>query len=69
MTLFEKITEAYPELTNDDFGSNGSIKLQDDSDGIGAYIAKWEYSQPIPAGLSLGKPTAQFKQQAKLLLS
>ena len=21
----------------------------------GAYIAKWEYSQPIPAGLKLGK--------------
>jgi hypothetical protein len=58
MTLFETITEAYPELTNDDFGSHGSIKLQDDSDGAGAYIAKWEYSQPIPEGLTLGKPSA-----------
>jgi len=58
MTLFEIITEVYPELTNDDFGSNGSILLRDDSDGIGAYIDKWEYSQPIPEGLTLGKPSA-----------
>ena len=43
------------ELTDADFGQNGTIKLQDDSDGLGAYIAKWEYSKPIPAGLKLGK--------------
>jgi hypothetical protein len=29
-----------------------------DSDGVGAYIAKWEYSKPIPSGLTLGKPSA-----------
>jgi len=29
--------------------------LCDDSDGLGAYIAKWEYPKPIPAGLKLGK--------------
>jgi hypothetical protein len=34
----------------------GSILLRDDSDGQGAYIAKWDYSKPIPEGLSLGKP-------------
>jgi hypothetical protein len=59
MTLFEIITEAYPELTNDHFGSNGSIKLQDDSDGVGAYIREWNYSKPIPEGLTIGKPSAQ----------
>ena len=58
MTLYEKIVSVYPELTDKDFGSAGSIILQDDSDGLGAYIAKWEYSKPIPDGLSLGKPTA-----------
>jgi hypothetical protein len=36
----------------------GSILLKDDSDGLGAYISKWEYSQPIPEGLALGKPNA-----------
>lgn len=54
MTLFEQIIAAYPELSENDF-ANGSIRLQDDSDGLGAYIAKWDYDQPIPAGLKLGK--------------
>jgi hypothetical protein len=34
------------------------IILQDDSDGVGAYIAEWKYSKPIPEGLTLGKPSA-----------
>lgn len=55
MDLWEKILEVYPELTKDDFGPLGSILLRDDSDGSGAYIAKWEYSKPIPEGLKLGK--------------
>ena len=53
MELWQTIRETYPELTNDDFVK--TIMLQDDSDGQGAYIAKWEYSKPIPAGLKLGK--------------
>jgi len=56
MNLFDKIIETYPELTDKDFGLSGSIGLRNDSDGIGDYIEKWEYSQPIPEGLSLGKP-------------
>jgi len=55
MELWEIIKTTYPELTNEDFGSKGSITLQDDSDGLGAFIAKWEYSKPIPDGLKLGK--------------
>jgi hypothetical protein len=59
MELWEKIIEAYPELTDEDFYSKtGVINLRDDSDGVGAYIQKWEYSQPIPEGLTLGKPSA-----------
>lgn len=55
MNLFTEITTAYPELTDADFHPmTGSILLQDDGDGI-AYIAKWDYSQPIPTGLKLGK--------------
>lgn len=57
MTLFEKIIEIYPELTpnveKDEF-YNGLIELRDDGDGI-VYIAKWQYSKPIPEGLKLGK--------------
>jgi hypothetical protein len=54
MDLFTQITEVYPELTDADFASRGFIRLQDDGDGV-QYIAKWEYSKPIPAGLKLGK--------------
>jgi hypothetical protein len=56
MTLYEKIIAIYPELTSDDFCT--IIRLQDDSDGIGAYIREWNYSKPIPEGLTLGKPSA-----------
>lgn len=55
MTLWEQIIAVYPELTDEDFGWKGCITLQDDSDGHGAYISKWEYSKPIPDGLKLGK--------------
>ena len=55
MELWEKIIEAYSEINpTDDFVRLG-IWLQDDSDGLGAFIAKWEYSKPLPAGLKLGK--------------
>jgi hypothetical protein len=56
MNLYEKIIAEYPELVGTSIFADGVILLQDDSDGVGAYIAKWEYSQPIPKGLSLGKP-------------
>ena len=58
MELWEKIIEAYPEIEpTDNFRALG-IYLKDDSDGVGAYIVKWEYSKPIPEGLTLGKPSA-----------
>ena len=54
MTLYEIIKAAYPELTDSDF-FNGSIILRNDGDGVGDYIAKWDYHKPIPEGLKLGK--------------
>jgi hypothetical protein len=55
-SLFEQLLDACPELTESDFNINsGTILLQDDSDGKGAYIAKWEHSLPIPDGFKLGK--------------
>ena len=51
MTLYEKILQIYPELTQviaedgktiaSEFGT--TILLQNDSDGKGDYIAKWEH--------------------------
>jgi hypothetical protein len=58
MELWEKIIDAYPEINPTDWFQELGIYLQDDRDGVGAYIAKWEYSQPIPEGLTLGKPSA-----------
>ena len=49
--MFEKITTIYPELVDADFHpSRGVITLQNDSDGKGDYIAKWEHP-------TLTKPT------------
>jgi hypothetical protein len=41
MTLYEKIKALYPELTTQDFLT--VIRLQNDSDGRGDYIAAWDH--------------------------
>ena len=50
MTLYEKIKTIYPELVDRDFYT--VIILQNDSDGRGDYIAKWEHP-------SLARPTEE----------
>jgi hypothetical protein len=42
MSLYNKIISLYPELATFDFAS-GIITLQNDSDGKGDYIAKWNH--------------------------
>ena len=46
--LYDKIMALYPSLTQQDFLI--VIRLQNDSDGKGDYIAKWEHP-------TLAKPT------------
>ena len=41
MNLYEKIMAIYPQLEQQDFLT--TIRLQNDSDGKGDYIAKWEH--------------------------
>lgn len=48
MNLYEKLIALYPELTQQDFLT--VVTLQNDSDGKGDYIAKWEHP-------TLTKPT------------
>ena len=49
--LQDKIKTVYPQLTEEDFMPNrGTIQVQNDSDGKGDYIAKWEHP-------TLAKPT------------
>lgn len=59
MALYDEIIAVYPELANDSSiftdETNGII-LQNDSDGVGDYIKSWNYSQPVPTGLTVGKP-------------
>ena len=45
MNLIEKILALYPQLTSADFNRlrGGTIWLNNDSDGKGDYIAKWEH--------------------------
>ena len=50
MTLYDKIMALYPALTQQDFLT--TIRLQNDSDGKGDYIAAWEHP-------TLAKPTAE----------
>ena len=50
MTLYDKVMALYPELTTQDFLA--TIRLQNDSDGKGDYIAAWEHP-------TLAKPTAE----------
>jgi hypothetical protein len=53
MTLYDKIMALYPELTDADFLT--TIRLQNDSDGKGDYIAKWEHpTLPRPTDEQLG---------------
>ena len=53
MNLYEKIIALYPSLTDSDFGGrNATIMLQNDSDGKGDYIAKWEHP-------TLARPTQE----------
>lgn len=41
MTLYEKIKALYPQLEEKDFVH--TIRLQNDSDGRGDYIAAWSH--------------------------
>jgi len=43
MFLFEKLQKIYPELSVNDISPFGTIILQNNSDGKGDYIAKWEH--------------------------
>jgi hypothetical protein len=53
MTLYEKIRQLYPQLEDKDFLT--VITLQNDSDGEGDYIAKWEHpTLPRPTDEQLG---------------
>lgn len=53
MTLYEKIMALYPSLQQQDFMT--VITLQNDSNGVGDYIAAWNHpTLPRPTDEQLG---------------
>lgn len=50
MDLYSKIMAIYPELKQEDFLQ--TIRLQNDSNGLGDYIAAWEHP-------TLARPTEE----------
>ena len=56
MTLYEKIKALYPDLQDADFMT--VITLQNDSDGRGDYIAKWDHP-------TLPRPTDEQLAEAR----
>jgi hypothetical protein len=71
MSLYAKLVEKHPELTADDFHpATGTILLQDDSDGFGAYIAKWEHptiAQPSDAELGITRNAANVIIEGEII--
>ena len=58
MTLYDKIMALYPALTQQDFTT--TIRLQNDSDGKGDYIAAWEHPLPRPTTEQLAAITEEL---------
>jgi len=53
--LREQIKTIYTQLSDEDFSPRGTIRLQNDSDGKGDYIAKWDHpTLPRPTDEQLG---------------
>lgn len=50
MDLYSLVIAEFPELAitpEKDSFRNGTVQLNDDGDGV-QYIAKWDYSKPLP---------------------
>ena len=71
MSLFEKIVAIYPELTVKDFNSwEGTIGLQDDADGFGPYIAKWDHptlARPTDEELGITRNAANVVIEGEII--
>jgi hypothetical protein len=52
MGIYEELIAELPELEDSVTLKRGDIELRNDSDGTGDYIAKWDYSKPVPESLA-----------------
>jgi hypothetical protein len=54
MTMYEQIIAVYPELKDSKIFTKDII-IQNDADDRGDWLRVWNYSKPIPEGITLGK--------------
>lgn len=68
MTLVEKILTIYPQLTISDFIQPlGTIVVQNNWDGRGDYIERWEHpTHPRPTDEQLAELSARAEQLAEI---
>jgi hypothetical protein len=71
MSLYDKLIAKHPELTVEDFHPiTGTIMLQDDSDGFGPRIAKWEHptlAQPSDDELGITRNPANLIIEGEII--
>jgi hypothetical protein len=71
MSLYEKVIAKYPELKVEDFHPvSGSILLQDDSDGFGPRIEKWNHptlAQPSDEELGITRNPANLIIEGEII--
>ena len=71
MSLYEKIVAKHPELKPEDFHPvSGSILLQDDSDGFGPRIEKWNHptlAQPSDEELGITRNPANLIIEGEII--
>ena len=54
MRIYDLIKNEYPTISDDLF-INGTIVIQDDSDGKGEFLSEWNCLELLPATLVIGK--------------
>ena len=55
MSLYDQIVKVYPELKDQTEIFQTKIRLANDSDEFGDFIVSWDYEQPLPKGMKIGK--------------
>lgn len=51
--MIEELKKIYPDIES--MIISGDIVIQDDSDGYGEYISKWNVDYCLPEGMKVGK--------------
>lgn len=61
MSLYHQIKKLYPDILDSNF------RLQDDSDGRGAYIKEWKSTYPKPTQIELNNVEVVVEKEIKIV--